>query len=287
MQGEFLLTQGDTLKILVGQLGVVGGRFGAGGGTFVATSTNTPLVVAGGGGSQNYNGTSVGSNASSNPNPGYSTGVNVAADGSGGCGMNGGGGAGFTTDGSAGALAFINGGTGGNSQTGFCLTNSGGGFGGGGGGGNGGGGGGGYFGGTVSSNASRTGGGGGGSFNSGANQLNGLAGSNANHGNVLIQIMTPPTITLSINGGNSIIEKGKSVTLTAGIDQAGKVTFLANSKRIAGCIGITSSAGNVSCVWKPSLQGPLTVTAVIYQNGILISSAPVLIFTSKRRTGTR
>jgi hypothetical protein len=99
--------------------------------------------------------------------------------------------------------------------------------------------------------------------------------------------MTPPTVTLSVNGGISTIEKGKTVTLTAGIDQAGKVTFLANSKRIAGCIGLTASAGSVSCVWKPSLQGPVTVTAVIYQNGILKSSAPVLIFTSLRRTGTR
>ena len=50
MQGDFVLQEGDILKILVGQLGAGGNGTGGGGGTFVTTNSNTPLVVAGGGG---------------------------------------------------------------------------------------------------------------------------------------------------------------------------------------------------------------------------------------------
>jgi hypothetical protein len=52
MRARFSLTQGDVLKILVGQQGKHGVEAGAGGGgTFVTRSDNTPLLIAGGGGS--------------------------------------------------------------------------------------------------------------------------------------------------------------------------------------------------------------------------------------------
>ena len=53
MIGTFSLTQGEVLKILVGQEGginLVGSSSGGGGGSFVARQDNTPLIVAGGGG---------------------------------------------------------------------------------------------------------------------------------------------------------------------------------------------------------------------------------------------
>ncbi len=50
IQGDFMLTQGDVLQILVGQKGENGvGNGGGGGGTYVALN-NLPLIVAGGGG---------------------------------------------------------------------------------------------------------------------------------------------------------------------------------------------------------------------------------------------
>ena len=50
MSGEFILSEGDVLKILVGQQGSgSSSAAGGGGGTFVATDSNTPLLVAGGG----------------------------------------------------------------------------------------------------------------------------------------------------------------------------------------------------------------------------------------------
>ena len=51
VKGDFLLSKGETLKILVGQLGGTkseGG--GGGGGTFVVRTGDVPLLVAGGGG---------------------------------------------------------------------------------------------------------------------------------------------------------------------------------------------------------------------------------------------
>ena len=53
MQGDFDLTQGDVIKLLVGQKGVVNTGYtssGGGGGTFVVTSNNIPMLIAGGGG---------------------------------------------------------------------------------------------------------------------------------------------------------------------------------------------------------------------------------------------
>ena len=50
MSGEFVLSEGDVLCILVGQQGTgPTSAAGGGGGTFVATDSNTPLLVAGGG----------------------------------------------------------------------------------------------------------------------------------------------------------------------------------------------------------------------------------------------
>jgi hypothetical protein len=198
MRGEFTLTGGETIKILVGQTGTSAYGGGGGGGSFVATNTNTALVVGGGGGGRNYDSAKSGTDASINPNPGYSTGQPTAPNTSGGCGMNGGGGAGFTTNGSNGATAFINGGSGGSTQVGLCVTDAPGGFGGGGGGGNGGGGGGGYFGGTAGANEGiYTGGGGGGSYNNGTNQLNALANNVGIHGSVTIESIGPALITFA------------------------------------------------------------------------------------------
>ena len=51
LRGDFNLTEGQVLKVLVGQKGDDSNRSGgAGGGTFVVDANNDPLIVAGGGG---------------------------------------------------------------------------------------------------------------------------------------------------------------------------------------------------------------------------------------------
>lgn len=199
MSGEFSLTKGESLKILVGQMGL---GTGGGGGTFVSKSDNTPLIVSGGGGGKNANSTSHGTTAI---NGKAGTPYSNATAGAGGTNGNGGGknssegasgGAGFignghlylsgttssTTDLRT-AFSFINGGKG-NS---YVWSKGGvGGFGGGGAGGSlgGGGGAGGYSGGGAGGGSTSSGGGGG-SFNSGQNQTN-VAGLNTGHGKVII-----------------------------------------------------------------------------------------------------
>ena len=194
MRGDFTLTSGDVIKILVGQTG--GPSYGGGGGmTAVATNSNTPLIVSGGG-NVNSPWSSTISHATTS-----TTGQSGSAygGGSGGAGGNSNagvyGGAGFTGNppGSDSCSAsrpqsFINGGTGGQScnatggfgggsaTDGCCYGASGAG--------------GGYSGGGGTSSSSQYGGGGG-SYNNGANQSN----SNGNSGGAQIAGNGKCTIT--------------------------------------------------------------------------------------------
>ena len=210
MKGEFYLSAGSKLYILIGQQadGIshhqtqnAGG--GGGGGTFVVLESDDPLLVAGGGGGTGANtgvvqlmthGQSGESGARSSVN------FNFSQNGEGGnSGYDGAGGGGFSTDGvhsqtvGLGGKSFLNGGAGGGfrSSGGYPsgVHMGYGGFGGGGGVGHAGGGGGGYSGGNGSGqygNGSWTGGGG--SFNAGQNQET-EAGNNSGHGKVIITVM--------------------------------------------------------------------------------------------------
>ncbi|MCC6600598.1 MAG: hypothetical protein IT223_07965 [Crocinitomicaceae bacterium] len=212
MKGDFSVTAGQQLKILVGQQGTAaidnesqaGGS--GGGGSFVATSTDTPLIVAGGGGGAiSYNSPSQGGNA-----PTTESGITGGGNdgGAGGTSGNGGskfswsgwhggtGGAGFYGDGvgmSGGNISFgtpmssgtsfVNGGAGGNGGS----NGRNGGFGGGGASGFTGGGGGGYSGGGGGGFQGSLSycGGGGGSFNSGSNPDN-TSGVKTGNGQIII-----------------------------------------------------------------------------------------------------
>ena len=214
--GTFNLSEGDVLKILVGQVGehntsnTTGYSSGGGGGTYVTKSpynnTSSILVIAGGGGGQGVsyncsteNLTGIGG---STGNDGLS-GVTTRLANIYGTGGNGGSksyntgascGAGFIGNSVAysnsswadEAYSFVNGGEGANMDQGSRGAD--GGFGGGGAGAYGGGGGGGYSGGGTgdySSPCRDSGGGGGGSYNSGSNQSN-TAGTWEEHGQVII-----------------------------------------------------------------------------------------------------
>lgn len=208
MRGDFSLTEGEQLKILVGQRGAdhtsENCDTGGGGGTFVTRSNNSALIIAGGGGGATSN--SYGANGV-NASTGTSGTASLSCGrirGSGGSGGSGGrsssdgsnlsaAGGGLTGNGEnsgnsgwnlPGGRSFTNGGAGGASPH---NANAHGGFGGGGAGHGscraGAGGGGGYSGGGGSEDC---GGGGGGSFNGGSNPSN-SAGSGTGHGSVTIQ----------------------------------------------------------------------------------------------------
>lgn len=184
IRGDFSLTQGEVLRIVVGQVGQndTGNAWGGGGGggSFVwrNSSLSFPLIAAGGGGSggtggsDSTSGGQTGTTGGSGTNGSFGSGGTGGSAGSGGsCGGGGGNGwlGGFTS-------------TCGGSYTwppiysdarGYFGGSSGarGGFGGGGGAWGGGGGGGGYSGGGAAGWSYSGRGGGGGSYNSGTNQL--------------------------------------------------------------------------------------------------------------------
>jgi len=188
MRGTFTLSEGDVLKVLVGQKGedskTTGRAGGGGGGSFVATNSNSPLICAGAGAGSSYN--------TFNGITARNHGLSTIGDGTGGDAIGSGdqGGAGFTgnaesTSGTN-AKSFTNGGVGGT----YGLAGGDGGFGGGGAGEASypsGGGGGGYEGGDsgISSWSPEGNGQGGKSFNDGSNQSN-SSGVNSGDGSVTI-----------------------------------------------------------------------------------------------------
>ncbi|MFH0888211.1 MAG: fibronectin type III domain-containing protein, partial [Planctomycetota bacterium] len=112
MRGDFSLTSGTQLRILVGQQGGTNASYkagGGGGGSFVTYSNNTPLIVAGGGGGGG------GNSSPSNGQPGLigTSGGNSASStgGSGGAGGGGSGGsaggAGLTGNGGASTCSYV------------------------------------------------------------------------------------------------------------------------------------------------------------------------------------
>jgi type II secretory pathway pseudopilin PulG len=201
MRGDFNLTSGVTLAVLVGQQGTTRTstcNSGGGGGSFAWNNAVTaePLIAAGGGGGSGGGCSTAPLNAGTGPDGGTfgtgstpGTGGNGATPGGAGWKTNGGNG----YNGAGGGIRPLGWGTGGAGNTSSVGD---GGFGGGAGAsgepcGNGGpGGGGGYSGGAGPSSGSSCGtGGGGGSYNAGTNQSN-SAGARSGHGQVIVTIIS-------------------------------------------------------------------------------------------------
>ena len=232
MSGLFELTAGEEIQILVGQIGVSGNldyHGAGGGGSFVTRSPHNTnesiLLIAGGGGgnteygivadahatvetygTESQTGHPGGSNGNGSPAPSAST--SCAGQG-----------AGFFSDGGVTycgdvnvnevAMAYINGGQGGE---GASERTPWGGFGGGGGSGHGGaGGGGGYSGGGGSWSYGY--GGGGGSYNTGTDQEN-SSGFNDGNGLVVITLEGPAWISASENSGTVVPGESSAIDLT-------------------------------------------------------------------------
>ena len=96
------------------------------------------------------------------------------------------------------------------------------------------------------------------------------------------------TVTLSLAGGVTQAPKGQAIVITATIDQAGKVSFYVDGKKIPGCINRNYSAGSATCSWKPAVQKQVTVSANLRpSNNIYRSSSQSMKVLVTRRTGLR
>tara|TARA_B100001094_G_scaffold286326_1_gene301057 strand:- start:42 stop:1007 length:966 start_codon:yes stop_codon:yes gene_type:complete len=209
MRGDFTLTGGEIIRIVVGQHAPSNGHThsgalgGGGGGSFVVrspyNSNGSILVIAGGGGTGANNPWSrqAGDNANTGTSSNSGGGWGSASSGNGGTGSTtGAAGAGFFGDGntpcglgnSQAAQAFVDGARGGTGPRCWGGPTGYGGFGGGGGNNLAGGGGGGYSGGGSGEWSSQQRGGGGGSYNSGSNQSNSQS-NRSGHGIVTVSFL--------------------------------------------------------------------------------------------------
>lgn len=261
MEGDFTVTPGQQLKILVGQQPSAASGNGGGGGTFVTDMSNNPLIVAGGGGG------SAGTTDSPDKHGQTTTtgGTGAAGGGTGGSAGNGGSvgvsgfqsgaGGGLLTNGSdgwttiTGGFAFVNGGSGGTTN---APAN--GGFGGGGSGSSYvvGGGGGGYSGGGSGGNSTAGVGGGGGSYNSGTNQVN-TSGANTGNG----------VVTITYNSGGVL-----TTTQTAGLASGANFP-----------IGTTTETFMVSDNFGNTSSCSFTVTVNDNENPTIIAPANISVST--------
>lgn len=93
------------------------------------------------------------------------------------------------------------------------------------------------------------------------------------------------TVSLSTSGA---IRKGVSQSVVANISVPGKVTFLANGKRIPRCISIISNAaGNVTCTWMPATSGSTTLSARLVPTDSLRAGSSVNLSVRVERRQTK
>ncbi len=96
------------------------------------------------------------------------------------------------------------------------------------------------------------------------------------------------TVTLSLTGGTTTPPKGQTINIIAAVDQAGRITFMIDGKRIPGCNNKVAIVGNVTCSWKPAIQKQSTITArLVPTNNVYNPSTSSLNVRVIKRTGTR
>ena len=96
------------------------------------------------------------------------------------------------------------------------------------------------------------------------------------------------SVSLSLAGGVTQVPKGQSINIIAAVDQAGRISFFIDGKRIPGCTNKSASVGNVICSWKPAIQKPVTITANLNPaSNVYNNSSSRLTVQVTRRTGSR
>lgn len=103
--------------------------------------------------------------------------------------------------------------------------------------------------------------------------------------------VAPTATSLSLSGNPSFTyRQSGNITFTLGVAGSdGKVTFYANGKKIAGCINKSSSALSVTCSWRPSLRGNVSLSAKLVpaDPGFASSTSSSRSVLVSNRSGTR
>jgi len=98
--------------------------------------------------------------------------------------------------------------------------------------------------------------------------------------------LAPTSNVLSLTSGLKTAIYRSVSTLRSTVDVDGKVTFYSNGKKIPGCINVATVSKVADCSWKPSVIGPLNLTAQLKTSHGNISSTTFPVSVTKR-TGLR
>jgi hypothetical protein len=90
--------------------------------------------------------------------------------------------------------------------------------------------------------------------------------------------MRAPTAIASFRTATSIV---------ADLTGSGKITFFQNSKRIPGCINLSTSGSTATCTWKPLLHGAVRIHAVFTPTGGSAITSNVMTYRVNGRTNIR
>ena len=96
------------------------------------------------------------------------------------------------------------------------------------------------------------------------------------------------TVSLSLAGGVTQVPKGRTIVITATVDQAGRISFFADGKRIPRCYNKAVTGSTKTCTWKPAVQKQVTLTSRLNPTNNAYSNATTSMKVwVVRRTGTR
>lgn len=109
---------------------------------------------------------------------------------------------------------------------------------------------------------------------------------------LLYLTVTPDTtnVSLSVAGSPASVSSRQLITISAVSNVAGKVTFKANGKVIAGCKSVQTVSLTATCQWRSSIKGTNQLTAQIIPTQIAVNEAATsnnYSITVAPRTGTR
>jgi hypothetical protein len=95
------------------------------------------------------------------------------------------------------------------------------------------------------------------------------------------------TITLTINGGNTTLQRGSTTSIVANTNVAGAVTFRLNGRVIKNCKSKATSSLTATCSWRPSVHGTASISALFNPTSNLytnVTTSPTGILVARRAT---
>jgi hypothetical protein len=96
------------------------------------------------------------------------------------------------------------------------------------------------------------------------------------------------SLSLSLAGSVTLAPKGQNIVITATVDQAGRISFFVDGKRIAGCFNKVVATSSKTCTWKPSVQKQVTISSrLVPTNSAYSTATESMKVWVVRRTGTR